>query len=78
LTIKDFFIYDRTIKQHCKLEIQDLESEDLIQKSCSCAIFDVNKNFKIKRGTPRLVINYRTLNSTLYIYIYIHTHYVEI
>jgi hypothetical protein len=54
------------LEQHCRLEIRDLESKGLIQKSrspWSCAAFYVNKNSEIKRGTPRLVINYKPLNS---------------
>jgi hypothetical protein len=54
------------LEQHCRLEIHDLKSKGLIQKSgspWSCAAFYVNKNFEIKRGTPRLVINYKPLNS---------------
>ena len=54
------------LEQHCRLEIQDLESKGLIQKSrspWSCATFYVNKNSEIERGTPRLVINYKPLNS---------------
>jgi hypothetical protein len=54
------------LEQHYRLEIRDLESKGLIQKSrspWSCAAFYVNKNSEIKRGTPRLVINYKPLNS---------------
>ena len=56
------------LKQHCRLEIQDLESKGLIQKSRSpwlCAAFYVNKNFKIEKLTPRLMINYKPLNFAL-------------
>jgi hypothetical protein len=56
------------LEQHCHLEIKDLESKGLIQKSRSpwlCAAFYVNKNSKIERGTPRLVINYKPLNKAL-------------
>ena len=56
------------LEQHCRLEIHDLESKGLIQKSrspWSCAAFYVNKNSEIERGTPRLVINYKPLNSAL-------------
>jgi hypothetical protein len=56
------------LEQHCRLEIQDLKSKGLIQKSrspWSCAAFYVNKNSEIERGTPRLVINYKPLNSAL-------------
>jgi hypothetical protein len=56
------------LEQHYRLEIRDLESKGLIQKSrssWSCATFYVNKNYEIERGTPRLVINYKPLNSAL-------------
>ena len=56
------------LEQHCRLEIRDLEFKGLIQKSrspWSCAAFYVNKNSEIERGTPRLVINYKPLNSDL-------------
>jgi hypothetical protein len=56
------------LEQHCRLEICDLESKGLIQKSrspWSCVAFYMNKNSKIERGTPRLVINYKPLNSAL-------------
>jgi len=56
------------LKQHCRLEILDMESKGLIQKSrspWSCAAFSVNKNSDIERGTPRFVINYKPLNSAL-------------
>ena len=53
------------LERHCKEEIKDLETKGLIVKSrspWSCAVFYVNKNSEIKRGTPRLVINYKPLN----------------
>jgi hypothetical protein len=56
------------LEQHCWLEICDLESKGLIQKSrspWSCSAFYVNKNSEIERGTPRHVINYKPLNSAL-------------
>ena len=56
------------LKQHCRLEIQDLEFKGLIQKSrspWSCVAFYVNKNSEIERGAPRLVINYKPLNKAL-------------
>ena len=56
------------LEQHCKNEIKDLESKDLIVKSrspWSCAAFYVNKNSEIARGTPRLVINYKPINKAL-------------
>jgi hypothetical protein len=56
------------LKRYCRLEIRDLKSKGLIQKSrspWSCATFYVNNNSEIERGTPRLVINYKLLNSAL-------------
>jgi hypothetical protein len=56
------------LKQHCRLEIQDLEFKGLIQKSrspWSCVAFYVNKNSEIERGALRLVINYKPLNKAL-------------
>jgi len=56
------------LEQHCHIEIKDLESKGFIQKSrspWSCATFNVNKNSEIKRGTPRLFINYKLLNKAL-------------
>jgi hypothetical protein len=40
------------LEQHCRLEIRDLESKGLIQKSrspWSCAAFYVNKNSEIEK-----------------------------
>jgi len=56
------------LEQHCKNEINDLETKGLIVKSrspWSCAAFYVNKNSEIERGVPRLVINYKPLNKAL-------------
>ena len=56
------------LEQHCRLEIKDLESKGLIQKSrlpWSCVAFYVNKNSEFERGTPILVINYKPLNFAL-------------
>ena len=56
------------LEQHCRKEIQDLESKGLISKSrspWSCAAFYVNKASEQERGTPRLVINYKPLNTAL-------------
>lgn len=39
------------LEQHCRLEINDLESKGFIQKSSSlwsCVVFYVNKNFEIE------------------------------
>ena len=56
------------LEQHCRKEIQDLESKGLISKSrspWSCVAFYVNKAYEQERGTPRLVINYKPLNTAL-------------
>jgi len=56
------------LEQHCRFEICDLESKGLIQNSrspWSCVAFYVNKNSEIERDTPKLVINYKLLNSAL-------------
>jgi hypothetical protein len=56
------------LEEHCRLEILGLKSKGLIQKSrsaWSCVAFYVNKNSEIERGTPRLVINHKPLNSAL-------------
>ena len=56
------------LKQHCRIEIKDLESKGFIQKSrspWSCTTFNVDKNSEIKKGTPRLFINYKLLNKAL-------------
>jgi len=56
------------LEQHCRLEILDLESKGLIQKSrspWSCATFYVNTNSEFEKGIPRLMINYKPLNSAL-------------
>ena len=52
----------------CKKEIHDLLAKKLIRNNkspWSCATFYVQKNAKIERGTPRLVINYKPLNKVL-------------
>ncbi len=49
----------------CKTEINDLLAKGIIRKSrspWSCPAFYVQKNAKLERGTPRLVINYKPLN----------------
>ena len=56
------------LEKHCRKEISDLLEKGLISKSrspWSCAAFYVNKNSEIERGTPRLVINYKPLNTAL-------------
>ena len=52
----------------CKKEINDLLQKKLIRNSkspWSCAVFYVQKNAEIERGTPCLVINYKPLNKVL-------------
>ena len=59
---------NKTLEKHCREEIQDLESKGLILKSrspWSYAAFYVNKNSEMERCTPRLMINYRPLNTAL-------------
>ena len=56
------------LEQHCKNEINNLETKGLIVKSrspWSCAAFYVNKNSETETGVPRLVINYKPLNKAL-------------
>ena len=52
----------------CQKEIQGLLEKKLIRKSqspWSCSAFYVNKNAELERGVPRLVINYKPLNTAL-------------
>ena len=52
----------------CKAEIEDLLKKGIIRKSrspWSCPTFYVQKNAEIKRGVPRLVINYKPLKKIL-------------
>ena len=54
--------------EHCKKEIEDLLTKGLIWKSkspWSCAAFYVNKHAELEREVPRLVINYKPLNTAL-------------
>ena len=54
--------------EHGKKEIEDLLTKGLIRKSkspWSCAAFYVNKQVELERGVPRLVINYKPLNTAL-------------
>ncbi|GAV86389.1 hypothetical protein CFOL_v3_29820 [Cephalotus follicularis] len=56
------------LMEHCKKEIEELLTKKLIRPSKSpwrCESFYVNKNSEIERGTPRLVINYKPLNTAL-------------
>ena len=52
----------------CKAKIKDLLRKGIIRNSrlpWSCPAFYVQKNVEIKRGVPRLVINYKPLNKVL-------------
>ena len=54
--------------EHCQKKIKDLLIKVLIRKSkspWSYAAFYVNKQAKLERGVPRLVINYKPLNKAL-------------
>ena len=54
--------------EHFKKEIEDILIKGLIRKSkspWSCAAFYVNKQTKLERRVPRLVINYKPLKKAL-------------
>ena len=54
--------------EFCKKEIHDFLAKKLIRNSkspWSCVAFYVQKNAKIERGAPHLVINYKPLNKVL-------------
>ncbi|HET6457955.1 MAG TPA: reverse transcriptase family protein, partial [Nitrosopumilaceae archaeon] len=56
------------VMEFCKKEIEDLLHKGIIRHSkspWSCAAFYVQKNAELERGTPRLVINYKPLNTVL-------------
>ena len=56
------------LEQHYRREIQDLESKELISKfksPWSCVAFYINKAFEQERGTLRIIINYKPLNTAL-------------
>jgi hypothetical protein len=56
------------VMETCKKEINNLLDNNIIRKSkspWSCPAFYVNKNAEIERGVPRLVINYKPLNTVL-------------
>ncbi|GAV80666.1 LOW QUALITY PROTEIN: hypothetical protein CFOL_v3_24126, partial [Cephalotus follicularis] len=56
------------LMEHCKKEIHELLNKKLIRPNkypWSCVAFYINKNLEIKRGTQRLVINYKPLNTVL-------------
>ena len=55
-------------REFCATEIKDLLAKGLIEPSkipWACCAFVVNKNSEIKRGKPRLVVNYKPLNVVL-------------
>ena len=55
-------------RDFCAKEIKELVEKGLIEPSKSpwaCRAFVVNKHSKIKRGKPRLVVNYKPLNAIL-------------
>jgi hypothetical protein len=59
---------NQELLEYCKKEIQELLDKCLIRKSkspWSCSAFYVQKNAEIERGAPRLVINYKPLNTVL-------------
>ena len=59
---------NQELLEYCKKEIQDLLNKKLIRPSkspWSCPAFYVQKNAELERGTPRLVINYKSLNKAL-------------
>jgi hypothetical protein len=56
------------VTEFCWNEIEDLLRKGIIRKSkspWSCSAFYVQKNAELKRGAPRLVINYKPLNKVL-------------
>jgi hypothetical protein len=59
---------NQELLEYCKKEIQDLLQKWLIRKSkshWSCSAFYVQKNAKLERAAPRLVINYKPLYEAL-------------
>ena len=59
---------NKKLLSYCEKEIQDLLDKKLIRKSkspWSCSAFYVQKQAKLERGTPRLVINHKPLNNAL-------------
>ena len=59
---------NQEIMEFCKTEINDYLDKKIIRHSkspWSCPAFYVQKNAKLERGTPRLVINYKPLNKVL-------------
>ena len=55
-------------RDFCATEIKDILEKGLIEPSKSlwaCRAFVVNKHSEVKRGKPRLVVNYKPLNAVL-------------
>ena len=55
-------------REFCATKIKDLLAKGLIEPSKSpwaCRAFVVNKHSEIKRGKPRLVVNYKPLDAML-------------
>ena len=56
------------LMEFCRTEMNNPFSKGIIRNSKSpwlCPTFYVQKNVEIKRGVPRLVINYKPLNKVL-------------
>jgi hypothetical protein len=59
---------NQELLEYCKKEIHELLDKCSVRKSkspWSCSTFYVQKNTEIERGAPRLVINYKPLNTAL-------------
>ena len=55
-------------RKFCEDEIKDLLQKGLIEPTripWACRAFVVNKHSEVKRGKPRLVVNYKPLNAAL-------------
>ena len=55
-------------REFCAQELKELMDKGLIEPAKSpwaCRAFVVNKHSEIKRGKPRLVVNYKPLNAAL-------------
>ena len=59
-------------REFCANEIKELLDKGLIEPSKSpwaCRAFVVNKHSEIKRGKPRLVVNFKPLNQSVTLYL---------
>ena len=55
-------------REFCANQIKELLDKGLIEPSKSpwaCRAFVINKHFEIKRGKPRMVVNFKPLNKVL-------------